>query len=58
MGYECTEDCAGHEAGYHWAEEHNIDNPDDCGGNSESFIEGCKAYTEENSPDEEEDKDE
>lgn len=45
--YECTEDCSGHEAGYAWAERHDIDDPDDCGGNSQSFIEGCQAYAEE-----------
>lgn len=45
-GYECTEDCSGHEAGYAWAEENGITDPDDCGGNSQSFIEGCMAYTE------------
>jgi hypothetical protein len=42
-----TQDCSGHEAGYEWAEEHGIDDPDDCSGNSESFIEGCRAYAEE-----------
>lgn len=47
MGYECTEDCSGHEAGYGWAEERGITDPDDCGGNSESFEEGCRAYAEE-----------
>ena len=46
-GYECTQDCSGHEAGYQWAQEHDIDDPDNCGGNSESFIEGCRAYAEE-----------
>ncbi|MHB0914905.1 MAG: hypothetical protein ACYC4M_04375 [Thermoleophilia bacterium] len=46
-GYDCTEDCSGHEAGYEWAEEHGITDPDDCGGNSDSFIEGCEAYAEE-----------
>ena len=46
-GYECTIDCAGHEAGYNWAEEHDITDEEDCGGDSESFIEGCKAYVEE-----------
>lgn len=40
----CTIDCSGHEAGYAWAEEQGIDDPDDCRGNSESFIEGCRAY--------------
>ena len=45
-GYECTVDCSGHEAGYAWAEENGITDPGDCGGNSQSFIEGCIAYTE------------
>lgn len=49
-GYQCTEDCSGHEAGYEWAEEHDIDDPDRCGGNSQSFIEGCQAYAEEQEP--------
>lgn len=46
-GYDCTVDCSGHEAGYQWAEEHDIKDADDCGGNSQSFIEGCRAYAEE-----------
>ena len=47
-GYGCTDDCSGHEAGYAWAEENGIDDPDTCGGNSQSFEEGCRAYAEEN----------
>jgi hypothetical protein len=47
-GHRCTVDCSGHEAGYDWAEEHDIHDPDDCGGNSQSFIEGCQTYAEEN----------
>ena len=48
-GYECTEDCSGHEAGYAWAEEHDISNEEDCDtagehSNSPSFAEGCHAY--------------
>jgi len=46
-GYPCTQDCSGHEAGYAWAERNDITDPDDCGGNSNSFIEGCMAYAEE-----------
>lgn len=46
-GYDCTVDCSGHQAGYDWAEKHDIDDEDNCGGNSESFIEGCKAYVRE-----------
>lgn len=47
-GYDCTEDCSGHEAGYEWAEENDIDDEYDCDGNSNSFIEGCQSYVEEN----------
>ena len=46
-GNPCTDDCSGHEAGYAWAEENGIDDPDSCGGNSQSFIEGCQTYAEE-----------
>lgn len=46
-GYPCTQDCSGHEAGYEWAEENDITDSDDCDGNSQSFIEGCIAWTEE-----------
>lgn len=47
-GYECTEDCSGHEAGYQWAADNGVTDADSCGGNSQSFIEGCQAYAEEN----------
>jgi hypothetical protein len=47
MGSPCTDDCSGHEAGYQWAEENGIDDPDDCSGNSDSFVEGCETYAEE-----------
>jgi hypothetical protein len=46
-GYPCRIDCSGHEAGYRWAEEHGIDDRSDCSGNSESFVEGYRAYAEE-----------
>jgi hypothetical protein len=36
-GYDCTEDCSGHEAGYNWAEENYISDEYDCDGNSNSF---------------------
>lgn len=45
--WECTDDCSGHEAGYQWAEDHGVTDSDDCGGNSDSFIEGCEAYANE-----------
>lgn len=47
-GYECTEDCSGHEAGYNWAENNDISDIYDCSGNSQSFNEGCQTYVEEN----------
>ena len=45
--WECTGDCSGHRAGYEWAEDKDITDPEDCGGNSVSFIEGCEAYANE-----------
>lgn len=44
--YVCTQDCSGHEAGYRWAERRSITDPRQCGGRSQSFIEGCMAYAE------------
>lgn len=38
---------SGHQAGYLWAERNDIDDPLDCGGNSQSFIAGCEEYAEE-----------
>ena len=32
---------SGHSAGYEWAQENNVTS---CGGNSNSFIEGCEEY--------------
>lgn len=46
-GYECTGDCSGHNAGYEWARKKGITDPDECSGNSNSFIEGCKSYASE-----------
>lgn len=43
----CTNDCSGHQAGYDWAKSKGIADPDDCTGNSESFIEGCRVASEE-----------
>ena len=47
LGYPCTVDCSGHEAGYEWAEQNGVDSAWGCGGNSNSFIEGCQAWAEE-----------
>jgi hypothetical protein len=50
-GEGCTVDCGGHDAGYNWAEANGIDDPDDCGGKSWSFEEGCRAYAKEQAAD-------
>jgi hypothetical protein len=42
--HPCTENCSGHDAGYAWAERNGVADPNDCGGESDSFIEGCTAY--------------
>jgi len=45
-GYESVDQCEGHAAGYDWGENHGITDPEDCPpGNSQSFHEGCLAYT-------------
>lgn len=59
-GYECTEDCSGHKAGYEWAKEHDISDGDACdtagdNSNSPSFAEGCHAYVDGNSDSEDTD---
>lgn len=41
--YPCTVDCSGHEAGYNWAIKKGITDPQQCGGKSLSFVEGCRA---------------
>ena len=44
-GYDCTDNCVGHAAGYRWAEERGLENMDECPENrSEAFYEGCLAY--------------
>ncbi len=44
--FDCTDDCSGHSAGYKWAERHSIEDEGNCPyGNSQSFHEGCIAYT-------------
>jgi hypothetical protein len=49
--YGCTGDCSGHEAGRQWAEDNDINDPDECGGKSWSFEEGCREYAEEQADD-------
>lgn len=43
----CTQDCSGHEAGFEWARENEIADESDCGGNSQSFYDGCVQFAEE-----------
>lgn len=44
LGYDCRDDCAGHKAGYAWAETSGIANRNACTGPGQPFIEGCSAY--------------
>lgn len=46
-GYPCKTDCSGHRAGYAWAERRGLESEDDCEGKSQSFIEGCYVYVDE-----------
>lgn len=43
---QCTEDCSGHDAGWQWAQENDVQDSTDCSGNG-SFAGGCEAYVEE-----------
>jgi hypothetical protein len=51
-GYECTQDCSGHKAGYEWAEAKEIEDEAKCEAilrrqpNRISFYEGCLVYVE------------
>jgi hypothetical protein len=57
-GFDCTVDCSGHAAGYKWADDHGINDEADCPeGNSQSFHEGCIAYTQDNARDPDSDDD-
>ena len=44
-GYACTLECSLLQEGYAWASSRQISNPADCRGTSETFIDGCRAFT-------------
>jgi hypothetical protein len=48
-GDGCTVDCGGHNAGYEWASSQGITSAEQCGSNSWSFVEGCRAFADEQS---------
>ncbi|WP_256584992.1 hypothetical protein [Pseudomonas sp. Irchel s3b2] len=48
-GFQCKGDCSGHQAGYDWAEQNDIDDESSCSTPSQSFNEGCQSYIDENS---------
>jgi hypothetical protein len=48
-GYQCKGDCSGHQAGYDWAEQNDVDDESSCSTPSASFNEGCQSYIDENS---------
>lgn len=48
-GNACLGDCSGHQAGYQWAQQHDIEDESSCSVNSNSFNEGCRTFIEENS---------
>lgn len=41
---QCTDDCSGHTAGFDWAKTNTDDGKSTCGGESQSFVEGCEAF--------------
>lgn len=46
-GYTCFGDCSGHQAGYDWAEQNDVDDESSCSTPSASFNQGCESYVEE-----------
>ena len=52
-GNECTDDCSGHQAGYDWAEQNEVDDEDACDTPSQSFNEGCQSYVDDSSDEDE-----
>ena len=46
-GYPCSGDCSDDKAGYRWAEQNGITDPDSCTGNTGAFIDGCRVYARE-----------
>jgi len=62
-GYECTDNCSGHKAGYKWAEAKGVSDEEQCEGilvtapNRTSFYQGCKVYVEDPSRGADEDDD-
>jgi opacity protein-like surface antigen len=48
-GYQCKGDCSGHQAGYDWAEQNDVDDESSCSTPSASFNEGCQSYVDEGS---------
>lgn len=48
LGYPCTKDCTGHQAGDNWATKYNITDTEDCPNRAShnSFWEGCKGRVE------------
>jgi hypothetical protein len=61
-GNTCLGDCSGHQAGYDWAEQNDVNDESSCSTPSASFNQGCESYVEENaasvSDDEEDDEEE
>jgi outer membrane protease len=47
-GNTCLGDCSGHQAGYDWAEQNDVDDESSCSTPSTSFNQGCESYVEEN----------
>jgi len=57
-GNTCLGDCSGHQAGYDWAEQNDVDDESSCSTPSASFNQGCESYVEENAASDDEDEDE
>ena len=44
-GYHCTDQCRKHAAGFQWARQTRVTNPERCLGATRSHVEGCRTYS-------------
>jgi hypothetical protein len=49
-GYQCQDNCSGHESGYAWAKKNKVGKEQDCLSFSQSFQEGCSVYLQQKTP--------
>jgi hypothetical protein len=44
-GYQCTDRCRDHAAGFQWARQMRLKHPSQCSGPTQSYVQGCQTYS-------------